>query len=43
MIQELADKYRFTFIHRPNKGLSATLNEGKYFSDDIYMLEKQVK
>lgn len=50
VIQELADKYGFTFIHRPNKGLSATLNEsiglssGKYFSaiasDDIMMLEK---
>lgn len=50
VIQELADKYGFTFIHRPNKGLSATLNEGirlskgKYFcacaSDDIYMLDK---
>ena len=50
VIQELADKYGFTFIHRPNKGLSATLNEGirlskgKYFSaiasDDILMLEK---
>ena len=50
VIQELADKYGFTFIHRPNKGLSATLNEGvklsngKYFSaiasDDILMLDK---
>ncbi len=50
VIQEMADKYGFTFIHRPNKGLSATLNEGiklskgKYFSaiasDDILMLEK---
>lgn len=50
LIQELADKYGFTFIHRPNKGLSATLNEGiklskgKYFcacaSDDMYMLDK---
>lgn len=50
VIQELADRYGFTFIHRPNKGLSATLNEGiklskgKYFSaiasDDILMLEK---
>ncbi len=50
VIQELADKYGFTFIHRPNKGLSATLNEGirlakgKYFSsiasDDILFLEK---
>lgn len=49
-IQELANKYSFTFIHRPNKGLSATLNEGiqlskgKYFStiasDDILILEK---
>lgn len=50
VIQELSDKYGFTFIHRPNKGLSATLNEGiklskgKYFcacaSDDIYVLDK---
>lgn len=50
VIKELADKYGFTFIHRPNKGLSATLNEGirlakgKYFtacaSDDIFMLNK---
>lgn len=50
VIQELADRYGFTFIHRPNKGLSATLNEGiklskgKYFcacaSDDMYMLDK---
>lgn len=50
VIQELAEKYGFTFIHRPNKGLSATLNEGiklsngKYFcacaSDDIYMFDK---
>jgi alpha-1,3-rhamnosyltransferase len=50
VIQELADKYVFTFIHRPNKGLSATLNDGirlskgKYFcacaSDDIYILNK---
>lgn len=50
VIQKLANKYKFTFIHRPNRGLSATLNEaielssGKYFStiasDDILMLEK---
>lgn len=50
VIQELADKYGFTFIHRPNKGLSATLNEmvnwsnGKYFSaiasDDILITNK---
>lgn len=50
VIQELADKYKFTFIHRPNKGLSATLNEGvklskgKYFcacaSDDYFALDK---
>ncbi len=50
VIQEMADKHGFTFVHRPNKGLSATLNEGirlskgKYFcaiaSDDILMLEK---
>lgn len=50
IIQELANKYNFTFIHRANKGLSATLNEGiklskgKYScvcaSDDIYILDK---
>lgn len=50
VIQKLADKFRFTFVHRPNKGLSATLNEGiklskgKYFSaiasDDICTLDK---
>ena len=50
VIQKLADKYRFVFIHRKNKGLSATLNEGikiskgTYFcvlaSDDIYILDK---
>jgi alpha-1,3-rhamnosyltransferase len=50
IIQKLADKYGFTFIHRPNKGLAATLNEGiklskgKYFSaiasDDILMPKK---
>ncbi|MFA9238579.1 MAG: glycosyltransferase family 2 protein [Candidatus Paceibacteria bacterium] len=50
VIQELADKYKFTFIHRPNKGLSATLNEGvslskgKYFSaiasDDVLLPSK---
>lgn len=50
VIQELVDKYGFTFIHRPNKGLSATLNEGiglskgKYFSaiasDDYWALSK---
>lgn len=50
IIQKLANKYGFTFIHRANKGLSATLNEGlklskgKYFSaiasDDILMAEK---
>lgn len=53
IIEQLANKYNFTFIHRPNKGLSATLNEGirasngKYFcgcaSDDIYMLDKVEK
>jgi alpha-1,3-rhamnosyltransferase len=50
VIQELANKYKFVFIHRANKGLSATLNEGiilskgKYFcacaSDDVYVLDK---
>ena len=50
VIQELADKYGFIFIHRENKGLCATLNEGimlskgKYLctcaSDDIYILNK---
>lgn len=50
IIQKLADKYNFTFINRPNKGLSATLNEGiklakgKYFcvcaSDDKYLFDK---
>lgn len=50
IIQALADEYGFTFIHRSNKGLSATLNEGiklskgKYFSpcasDDIYIFDK---
>jgi len=47
IIQDLSDEYGFTFIHRANKGLSATLNEGidlskgKYFcvcaSDDIFL------
>ena len=36
VIQELADKYGFTFIHRPNKGLSATLNEGIRLSKGKY-------
>lgn len=50
IIQKLASNYNFTFIYRPNKGLSATLNEGmniskgKYFcacaSDDLYMPDK---
>ena len=50
IIEKLSKKYSFKFIHRPNKGLSATLNEGiklsngKYFSacasDDIYLLDK---
>lgn len=50
IIQELSNKYGFIFLHRPNKGLSGTLNEGiklskgKYFagcaSDDIYALDK---
>jgi len=53
IIQELADKYNFTFIHRSNKGLSATLNEGiklskgKYYcacaSDDKFILDKVEK
>lgn len=50
ILQELSRKHNFKFIHRPNKGLSATLNEsiglsqGKYFSvcasDDILILDK---
>ena len=50
IIQELADKYNFTFIHRHNKGLSNTLNEGislsigEYIcfcaSDDFYTIDK---
>lgn len=50
IIQKLADEYKFKFIHRPNKGLCATLNEGlnlangKYFcavaSDDKFILDK---
>lgn len=50
IIDKLAEQYKFTFIHRPNKGLSATLNEcislssGKYIcvcaSDDIYLEDK---
>ena len=50
VIQQLADKYGFTFIYRSNKGLSTTLNEaiglskGKYISlcasDDVYMFDK---
>lgn len=52
IIQKLAKNYNFTFIYRPNKGLSATLNEGmnlskgKYFcacacaSDDLYIIDK---
>lgn len=50
IIQKLSKKYGFKFIHRPNKGLSATLNEGiklskgKYWSacasDDVLILDK---
>ncbi len=50
VIERLSKKYNFTFIHRPNKGLSATLNEGialskgEYIavcaSDDIFMTDK---
>lgn len=50
IIEELSNKYNFKFIHRSNKGLSATLNEGitlskgKYWcvcaSDDILALDK---
>ncbi len=50
IIEKLSKKYNFKFIHRLNKGLSATLNEGiglssgKYIcvcaSDDIYKLNK---
>lgn len=50
IIQNLADKYGFKFIHRPNKGLSATINQalnlanGKYIcgcaSDDKFILDK---
>lgn len=37
IIQELADKYKFTFIYRKNKGLSATLNEGIKLSKGKYL------
>jgi glycosyltransferase involved in cell wall biosynthesis len=50
IIQKLSQKYGFEFIHRPNKGLSATLNEGiklskgKYWSvcasDDVLTHDK---
>ena len=50
IIQKLVDKHHFIFIHRDNKGVSATLNEGiqlatgKYItfcaSDDIYLTDK---
>jgi|SaaInl8_150m_RNA_FD_contig_111_5258_length_15109_multi_10_in_0_out_0_16 alpha-1,3-rhamnosyltransferase len=53
VIQKLLEKNDFIFIHRENKGLSATLNEGiklskgKYFcgcaSDDIYIHYKLEK
>ncbi len=37
VIQELADKYGFTFIHRANKGLSATLNEALKWCNGQYV------
>lgn len=37
VIQELADKYGFIFIHRSNKGLSATLNEGISVANGEYI------
>ena len=50
IVKKLSQKYHFKFIHRPNKGLSATLNEGinisqgKYYctcaSDDVFKLDK---
>jgi len=50
IIEALSKQYNFKFIHRPNKGLSATLNEGielsqgEYIavcaSDDIYIANK---
>ena len=50
IIKNLSYKYKFIFIHRENKGLAATLNEGidlsngKYFSicasDDKFSLNK---
>lgn len=49
IIKNLADKYGFKFIHRPNKGLCATINQainlanGKYIcgcaSDDVLRLD----
>lgn len=53
IIHKLSKKYNFKFIHRPNRGLSATLNEcielskGKYVSvcasDDKLKLDKVEK
>ncbi len=50
ILEELSKKHGFLFIHRPNKGLTATLNEalklakGKYIcfcaSDDMYLPHK---
>jgi len=50
ILESLSNKYNFTFIHRNNKGLSATLNEGLHLSrgeyicvcasDDKYPLDK---
>ena len=37
VIQELADKYNFIFIHRSNKGVSETLNEGIKLSKGEYI------
>lgn len=37
IIEELSKKYDFKFIHRPNKGLSATLNEGIKLSQGKYV------
>lgn len=37
VIQELADRYGFTFIHRPNKGLTKTLNEGVHLASGDFI------
>ena len=37
IIEELSKKYNFKFIHRSNKGLSATLNEGIRLSQGKYI------